>query len=179
LPALVRLLVAPPPEIRAAAAALRATPLRYLDVAVEAPARADHHWVYLPERRHPFYRVGCYSNLSPEMAPPGRSGYYVELVDRDPPALDALVPRVAAALRDLGFTRPTDAIAFVEPRLLEPAYVVHDRAHAATIARLHGFLAEHGVVSAGRYGEWGYSSMEDALASGRDAARRAAEVLDA
>jgi len=179
LPALVRLLVAPPPEIGAAAAALRATPLRYLDVAVEAPARADHHWIYLPERDYPFYRVGCYSNLSPEMAPPGHSGYYVELVDRGPPALDALVPRVAAVLRDLGFTGPSDAIAFVEPRLLEPAYVIQDRPHAAATARLLEFLAEHGVISAGRYGEWGYSSMEDALASGRDAACRAAEVLDA
>ncbi len=179
LPSLVRLLVAAPTEIRAAAAALRATHLHYLDVGVEAPARADHHWVYLPEPEQPFYRIGCYSNLSPELAPPGKSNYYVELVDRAPPALDRLVPRVAAALRALGYIGPTDAIGFVEARRLEPAYVLLDHHHAAATAQLHEFFAAHGVFSAGRYGGWNYSSMEDALAFGRDAARGAMELVGA
>jgi hypothetical protein len=33
------------------------------------------------------------------------------------------------------------------------------------------YLTAHGVRAAGRYGLWEYSSMEDALLSGRDAAR--------
>ncbi len=37
-----------------------------------------------------------------------------------------------------------------------------------------GPLAAHGVQVAGRYGRWEYSSMEDALLSGRDAARQLA-----
>jgi len=179
LPSLVQLLVAAPPEILAAAAALRATHLYYLDVAVEAPARTDLHWVYLPDPEQPFYRIGCYSNLSPELAPPGTSSYYVELVDRAPPALDRLGPQVAAALRALGFIRPADAIGFVEARRLDPAYVLLDHRHAAATTQLHDFFAAHGVVSTGRYGGWNYSSMEDALASGRDAARRAAEAIGA
>jgi protoporphyrinogen oxidase len=32
-------------------------------------------------------------------------------------------------------------------------------------------LRAHGVLVAGRYGNWEYSSMEDAILSGRDAAR--------
>jgi protoporphyrinogen oxidase len=177
LPALVRCLVAAPPAVLSSAAALRATPLRYLDVAIGAPARSDLHWVYVPEERHPFYRLGCYSNFSPAMAPAGKSAYYVELVDRAAPALDGLVPRVLAALRDIGFIGPSDPLEFVRARHLDPAYVVLDHRHAGSTADLHRFLAEHRVVSTGRYGGWNYSSMEDALRFGRDAALRAVEVL--
>jgi hypothetical protein len=38
-------------------------------------------------------------------------------------------------------------------------------------------LKQQGVVSSGRYGAWNYSSMEDALLMGRDAARRAQALL--
>jgi hypothetical protein len=33
------------------------------------------------------------------------------------------------------------------------------------------WLARHDIQLAGRYGRWEYSSMEDALLSGREAAR--------
>ncbi|MBN2193155.1 MAG: FAD-dependent oxidoreductase [Polyangiaceae bacterium] len=178
LPALVPLVDAVPEAVRAAASALRATPLYYLDVAVDAPAGAPYHWVYLPESHYPFYRVGCYSNFSAEMAPAGKSNYYVELVDRAPPDLDRLLPQVASGLREMGFLGPTGAIAFVRARRLDPAYVVFDRRCFAATEEVQAFLRERRVVSTGRYGGWNYSSMEDALAFGRDAARRAAEVLD-
>jgi hypothetical protein len=38
------------------------------------------------------------------------------------------------------------------------------------------FLEEQGICLRGRYGAWNYSSMEDALLFGRDAARAAAEL---
>lgn len=38
--------------------------------------------------------------------------------------------------------------------------------------RVLGFLAGVGIETAGRYGRWEYSSMEDAILAGRDAAAR-------
>ena len=46
-------------------------PLRfddYLDVALSEPCGKPLHWVYVPEAKYPFYRVGCYSHFSPAMA---------------------------------------------------------------------------------------------------------------
>jgi hypothetical protein len=40
-------------------------------------------------------------------------------------------------------------------------------------------LKQQRIVSSGRYGAWNYSSMEDALLMGRDAARDAQALLSA
>ena len=47
------------------------------------------------------------------------------------------------------------------------AYVLHDRARTRALPLIRGFLDAHGIRSAGRYGGWQYSSMEDALLDGR------------
>ena len=84
------------------AARLRCTHLYYLDVALNGPCQKPLHWVYVPEARYPFYRVGCYSNFSAAMAPPGKANLYVELADRREPDLGTLVPEVAAGLVEMG-----------------------------------------------------------------------------
>ncbi len=39
---------------------------------------SDVHWVYVPEPKHPFYRVGFYSNIVPDLVPDGYFSMYVE-----------------------------------------------------------------------------------------------------
>ena len=76
--------LSPPKEIEEAAAKLRCTAVRYLNVATRTQPKADFHWIYVPEEKFPFYRVGIYTNAVPAMAPPGRGSLYVELSDRGP-----------------------------------------------------------------------------------------------
>lgn len=83
LDTLVKLLVDPPAAVREAGELLKCNPLWYLDVALNKPCGIDMHWVYVPEERYPFYRVGCYSAFSAELAPPGKSCLYVELSSRE------------------------------------------------------------------------------------------------
>lgn len=156
-----------PEAVARALEALRCTHLYYLDVALSTPARQDWHWVYVPEARYPFYRVGCYSNFSERMAPPGTASLYVELADRSAPDLDRLLPRVAEGLIELDAIRHSGDIAFARLRRIDHAYVIFDHQHQRATEICHQFLAEHGITSAGRYGQWTYSSMEDALESGR------------
>ena len=152
-------------------------PLWYLDVALDVPCGVDLHWAYVPEERLPFYRVGCYSNFSAEMAPPGKAGLYVELASRQTPDMPTLLPVVAAGLVEMGIIAKPEQIRFAEPRRIDHAYVVFDRAYYDALETIRPFLDEHGIVSRGRYGEWTYAAMEDALLSGRDAAKRAREML--
>jgi protoporphyrinogen oxidase len=177
LPVLLGLLDPVPPEVRAAAAKLRATHLYYLDVALERAPKTDFHWAYVPEAKYPFYRVGCYSHFSPDLAPPGAGSLYVELADREPPVLERVLPDVTRGLVDMGVIDGPEQIRFARIRRIDFAYVVFDHAYYDALAVIRRFLAEARIVSTGRYGGWQYGSMEDALLEGRAAARAArAEV---
>ena len=52
-----------------------------------------------------------------------------------------------------------------------PAYVIYDLEHASNVGTIRTWLDEHGIVVAGRFGEWQYHNMDHAMKSGRDAAR--------
>ncbi|NUQ77757.1 MAG: FAD-dependent oxidoreductase [Polyangiaceae bacterium] len=177
LPVLVGLLEDPPAVVRAAAGRLRCTHLYYLDVALDTPCGQLLHWVYVPEAKYPFYRVGCYSNFSPAMAPPGKACLYVELADRREPDLASLMPEVASGLVEMGIIASPGSIRFSRVRRIDYAYVVFDHAYYASLGAVRPFLEEQGIWSAGRYGAWNYSSMEDALLFGREAARAAVEFV--
>jgi protoporphyrinogen oxidase len=177
LPLLVRLCDAAPESVKAAAERLRCTHLYYLDVALDAPSGTPHHWIYVPEAKYPFYRVGCYSHFSAQMAPPGKANLYVELADRNPPDLTELMPKVSAGLAELGVIRSAADIAFARLRKIDYAYVIFDHDYFDALATIQAFFDEERIVSAGRYGGWNYSSMEDALLFGRDAAAKARSLL--
>lgn len=177
LPSLVRLITDAPPEVREAAARLRCTHLHYLDLALNGPCEVPYHWIYVPEERYPFYRVGAYSNFSSAMAPPNKASLYVELSGRETPDLAALLPRIEADLREMKILGGEHAIRFARLRTIEHAYVVFDDDHDPALGVLLPWLRSVNIVPSGRYGGWNYSSMEDALLFGRDAAREATAML--
>jgi protoporphyrinogen oxidase len=173
LPELVRILVDPPAEVAAAAERLRCTAVRYLNVATRTPPRADFHWIYVPEERYPFYRVGIYSNAVPSMAPPGRGSLYVELADRGPaPRLDDILPDVAQALAAAGAINGADDLLFAELKEIRYAYVVFDHAYYASVATITKWLEANAIHPRGRYGSWVYNAMEDCILAGRDVAAK-------
>lgn len=177
LPRLIDLCVDAPERVRAAAAELRATPLYYLDVALHRPAARPYHWVYVPEVKYPFYRVGSYSNFSQAMAPAGKGSLYVELVDRATPALAELLPKVTAGLIEMGFLRDAADIAFAQVERIDYAYVVFDHRYQDALNVIEPFLRAHRILSRGRYGAWNYSSMAEAIRFGRDAADECLSLL--
>ena len=154
---------------------MRCNPLYYLDVALDVPCGLDLHWVYVPEQRYPFYRVGCYSHFSPKMAPPGKANLYIELSSRQKPDMNTLLPQVKQALVEMQFIKRQEDVLFADLQLIDHAYVVYDHNYVGAVAAITPFLEQERIVSAGRYGGWNYSSMEDALLFGRDAARKARE----
>ncbi|HYQ40748.1 MAG TPA: FAD-dependent oxidoreductase [Polyangiaceae bacterium] len=175
LPRLLELIDEVPEPIRRAAAKLRCSHLHYLDVALARPSGKDFHWAYVPEEKYPFYRVGCYSHFSPALAPPGKSSLYVELADRRPPNLERLLPQVADGLIEMGIIDRADEIEFARARRIDYAYVIFDHEYFAALDAIRPFLDASRIISSGRYGEWNYSAMEDAILFGRSAAERALE----
>lgn len=174
LPEFLRRVRGLPDDIAACAEQLRCTPVRYLNVATRTPVRKDFHWMYVPEERFPFYRVGIYSNAVPSMAPPGMGSMYVELSDRgsiaDAARREQLVADSVAGLVESGLVESAEDVVFADLEELRYAYVVFDDNYYSATERVRAWLSERRVSSCGRYGSWTYNSMEDCILAGRDAA---------
>ena len=176
LPTLLGLIVELPDAVRAAAQKLRCSHLDYLDVALRRKSGRDFHCAYVPEAKYPFYRVGHYSHFSPDLAPPGKASLYVELADRSRPDLTELLPRVASGLMEMGIIEAPEEIEFARARRIDFAYVIFDHEYFAALAVIRPFLEQARILSSGRYGDWNYSAMEDAILFGKSAAARASEL---
>jgi protoporphyrinogen oxidase len=168
LPELVARLVDPPARVVEAAGRLRATAVRYLNVAVRAQPPESYHWVYVPEERLPFYRVGVFSNAAPRMAPSGCSNLYVELSGRG--AID--VGDAVRALAEIRAISSAADVLFADLREIPCAYVIFDESYEQALADIFPYLELHRIYSCGRYGSWIYNAMEDSLLAGRDVAAR-------
>jgi protoporphyrinogen oxidase len=163
-----------PAIVRAARRRLRHASVWCLNLGVDRPDRTGRHWVYFPEPRYPFYRVGIYSNFAAGNAPAGTSSYYVE-VSRPAGArfdLGALERRVLAGLRDCGVLRRGDRLLVKEWLPIPYAYVLYDFHRGPALAAVFKELGRRGVESIGRYGAWKYSFMEEALLDGESCAER-------
>jgi len=169
LPELLKRMPGLPKDIEGHASRLRCTTLRYLDLATRVKPSADWHWVYVPEPRFPFYRVGIFSNAVPSMAPTDGGSFYVELVDRGP-VTENTMRESAQGLVEMGAIASPDDVLFADDREIDYAYVVFDEYYYAATSAIFAFLESHAIFSRGRYGSWTYNSMEDALIAGREVA---------
>lgn len=171
LPLLIDMLGEMPTDVELARNQLRANEVLYLNVGIDGDLGETDHWIYVPELKWPVYRVGSFSNANPAMAPAGCSSLYIELSDRETP-LDLLRPTIEVMLTEMGLIDDASQIRFMIPRRIKNAYVIYDFNYHAARETLMNFLAECGIESIGRYGDWNYSSMEDALLDGKRVAER-------
>jgi protoporphyrinogen oxidase len=169
LPELLKRMVGLPKDIEAHASRLRCTTLRYLDLATRSRPPAEWHWVYVPEKKYPFYRVGIYSNAVPAMAAPGGGSFYVELADRGPVS-ETTIRESAQGLTEMGAIASPEDVLFADAREIDYAYVVFDEHYYAATKAIFTFLESHAIYPRGRYGSWTYNSMEDSLLAGREVA---------
>jgi protoporphyrinogen oxidase len=171
LPELLRRMAELPAEVEAAAAQLRCTTLRYLNIAARSQPPADWHWIYVPEKRYPFYRVNVFSTAMASMAPPGCASICVEMADRGPIS-EAAVRETIATLVAAGALRDAADVLFAEPMQIEYAYVVFDQHYYAATRAIFDFLEANAIYPRGRYGAWTYNAMEDCVLAGREVAGR-------
>lgn len=166
-----------PPAVVEAARRLRANSVLYFDVAIRGAPKPhqDYHWIYLPEREFPFYRVGSYSAVERSLAPEGHRSYYVEMGHYGEVDPSRFEQPVLEGLRRLGLLEDEGDLVFMIPSVLAPAYVLFDAHYATSRATILDWLSSVGVVSVGRYGRWQYNAMEDALLEGREAAELVTE----
>ncbi|MFQ5719565.1 MAG: protoporphyrinogen/coproporphyrinogen oxidase [Acidobacteriota bacterium] len=163
-----------PADLRTAARGLAATQVINVNLGIDRADLTDKHWIYYPEDRFVFYRVGSPTAFCSASAPPGCSSLYVEVARRQVGRgdVDGLVRRVKTDLVACGLLRPADRVIAEHVVVVDPAYVVFDRHRRQAVGPLLDWFAAHGIHSIGRYGRWEYGSMEDAVHQGMEIAAR-------
>src|SRR6266850_26080 len=170
LPACARLLADAPAEVREAASRLRAVSVTVVEVGARDLGGERFHWAYFPEKQFAFYRIGSPSEVNPALAPKGFRSFAVEFAHRGPADSARFIEQALLGLERCGLI-DRGQVVFSRARTIPVAYVLFDHEHAEARATVRRHFERHGVQLAGRYGKWEYSSMEDALLSGREAAR--------
>jgi protoporphyrinogen oxidase len=172
LPHFVNLLVGEvPEEITVARSELRWVRVLNLALGVRGEAPSTDHWVYFPDPELPFYRVGFPSNHG-KVAPEGCHTVSIE-VSLDPSGndLETLTVDSEQALAAIGLL-DRDRVEVRSVAVLDPSYVVFDHRRRWAVAKLRRFLTGHDVLISGRWAEWKYSAMEDAILDGMSVAKR-------
>ncbi len=163
-----------PPAVQAARRRLRWVTVYNLNLGVDRAGISDKHWIYFPEKKFPFYRVGFPANFSRSLGPRGTSSMYIE-ISRNPGRkvdLNALRKASIQGLRECGVLKRSDRIAAALWIPIECAYVVYDRARTSSVETIMKGLEKRGIRSIGRWGGWKYSFMEETILDGKRCAER-------
>jgi len=161
------------PKIRELSKLLRHNSVCTVNIGIKREKISDYHWLYFPEEKYIFYRVGFPSQLSPKMAPPGQSSLNVEISYAPDKPIDekTVLHRVIHDLKMAKILHDSDEILTSKTINIPCAYVIYDKKREEVLPIIQDYLRKNDIVSTGRYGSWNYSAMEDAMFDGVKAAK--------
>ena len=130
------------------------------------------HWAYYPEEDLIFHRASFPSAFSSWMTPPNCGSVQVEISESAHRPLDrtTLVERALEDLRRVGIITERNRVVTTGMVTLDPAYIIYDLKHRENTRIVLEYLSDCGIDSRGRFGEWEYFNMDDAILSGKSAA---------
>jgi protoporphyrinogen oxidase len=178
LPELINQIINAPINIKAVAKELLFNSVRCINIGIKAnngipKLLSDRHWVYIPETKFSFYRIGIYSNVNKNSAPKNCFSFYVEYSSFDGKYKNT--ENVLNDLKKIGFIRTDDEIAALNVIDMPYAYVIFDKNRSKALETINSFLKKNEIFSIGRYGAWEYSFIEKNI---RDAKAVAEHVND-
>ena len=164
---LVRIVNEAPQNVREAAKSLEYVSVLNINLGVKGLIK-EKHWIYVPENRYIFYRIGFAHNFAESMAPPGCSSIYTEISYQPSDRLnvEGTVRRVISDLIAMKIIHCRDDVISQMVIDIPCAYVIFNHARNAALRVIRRFLTERAIFSIGRYGRWEYKSMEDSFMDG-------------
>jgi protoporphyrinogen oxidase len=144
------------------------------NLGINRPNLSDKHWIYFPEKKYPFYRLGFWHNFSEHMVPPGHSSLYGEFSYLDQSQAwiyDTIIKSINTTKKLLNIA--THEIVTEKINMISHAYVIYDHWREKHLPALLNRLADEHIYSVGRYGAWKYASMQEAVLDGKEIATKA------
>jgi protoporphyrinogen oxidase len=121
-------------------------------------ADVKNNWVYFPEKKYSFYRVGYYDNIFNTQ----RMSLYVEVGFHKDANID-MEENLQNVLADLNLANIIDDQKLVSYSsvVMDPAYVYITDQMEKDKLKQFSYLNTNDIYSIGRYGGWKYCSIED------------------
>lgn len=128
----------------------------------------DKHWIYVPEEKFIFHRIGFSHNFSPNMAPEGFSSVYIEISYDPLKGLDKkrAIEESITNLLAMKIITSREQVILVHTIDIPYAYVIFDHKRKECLLQVRDYLWRKEIYTAGRFGSWEYFSMEDAFMDG-------------
>tara|TARA_B100001964_G_scaffold104991_1_gene117203 strand:- start:130 stop:651 length:522 start_codon:yes stop_codon:yes gene_type:complete len=150
-----------------------ATSVLVLNIGAErGPGCPDAHWLYIPDSKSGFHRLGFYSNVDKSFLPASsragqdRVSIYVETAYRHGKPTDIEIEQysesVISELQDWGFTGKIET---VDPTWIEVAYT-WSYPDSAWRKQALEMLRDRGIFQVGRYGRWIFQGIADSIRDG-------------
>lgn len=175
LPELVRITTDVPESVTRATAALRYNSILVVNLGIDRPNLTDRHWVHFPQKDLSFFRISFPMNFGDNLGPRGTSSVQAEVAYASGAPIDPAdtVERVIEDLTRIGVIRRTDRIVVRDTIDIHYAYVIYDHQREAALDTIHEFYKAQDIYPCGRYGSWAYFWSDEAILSGKQAARLA------
>ena len=163
-----------PDDVQAAANELLCTSVVLVEIGVERADLFDHEWFYVYDEDISPARVHFPHMLAPGNAPLGRGSIQAEVYFSRRKSLGTVAAelprRVVEEFIAMGILKSHEEVIFARHRTIDYANVVFDHRREPALAKIKPFIADLGIVLAGRFGEWDYHWTDDATNAGWRAA---------
>lgn len=130
----------------------------------------DKHWIYIPNEKYPFYRVGVYSNVCRKSAPKNCYSLYVEFSGKNN-VYDNCEDTIQY-LKNLKIINSDDEIITANIIDMPYAYIIFNKERKKTLNIINKFLTENNIYCVGRYGAWEYSFIEKNIIDAQNLAKK-------
>ena len=171
LPDLVRFVEAPI-SIMEIANQLKHNSIMCVNLGIDKDRLSDKHWIHYPEKKYSFFRISFPSNFSSQSAPKGKSSISAEVAYSYNKMIDK-TNIVDTVIKDLIATKVIDKnhkIELITVKDIKYAYVIYDHNRLQCLNKIKQYLKENSIIVCGRYGNWEYQWMDDAILDGKRAA---------
>lgn len=139
---------------------------------------SEKHWVYVPEEQYTFHRIGFPHNFSINNVPDGYSSVYLE-TSYDSSSEINKHEVIESCIDDcikMGILKSRDDLAVVNIIDIPYGYVIFDHNREPVVNKIQSALESAKIFTAGRFGSWVYSSMEDAFMDGYNKADKVLQM---
>lgn len=158
-----------PESVKMAFSKLKYISIYNLNLGIDRANISNKHWIYYPEDKFSFFRVGFPMNFSQNAAPESKSSLYAEVSysDHKPLPEKDIDKVIKNDLISAGILNKEDVILAAHAQNIKYAYVVYDHNYRKSLQVLNDFLRVNNIFSIGRFGRWKYMSMEDVIIDGK------------
>ena len=135
----------------------------------EKQAESKEHWIYYPDKKLNFYRVGFYNNILNT----DKLSMYIEIGFSKDEKIDTdwHLKETLKNLEDIGITK-NNKLEEYSTIIMDPGYVHINEKTNNEIQKFKNFMKEKKMYTIGRYGAWTYCSMEDCMIEAKDLVKK-------